>query len=60
MNFSKYIKEFQPLINIIVLIAATYIIVYGMTLSIDLLAQLAESMYAVGHQLGVFLKDIFN
>lgn len=57
---NRYIQELQPLITLIVMIAAIYICTYGLTMIIEVGTQLCESLYIVGHDLGVFLKSFFS
>lgn len=46
--------------KLLVIIAAAYAIIFGMTTYIDFLHQISAAMYSAGHDVGSFLKDLFN
>ncbi|WP_169824092.1 hypothetical protein [Anaerobacillus alkalidiazotrophicus] len=46
--------------KLLLIIAAAYAIIFGLTAYIDVMVQISIAMYSAGHDLGTFLKDFFN
>jgi len=41
-------------------IVAGIVFTYGLTFLIEMIGKLTNTMYSAGHNLGTYLKDIFN
>jgi len=53
-------RRYQQVLIVITMIVSIYVMTYGLTVLIEMIVQLCNTMYSAGHNFGTYLKDVFN
>lgn len=53
-------RSYQQVLIAITMIVSIYVMTYGLTSIIEMTVQLSNIMYSAGHNVGTYLKGVFN